>query len=97
MADLEMVGPVVGHNVEAEPVFGYRFHLAGQQVHPGRGFGLVGVVDVQVAVPDLAPSPLPNVPKSALWWQCYKTFFSSSMMLRQNRLECLSMRSFFGG
>ncbi len=27
--------------------------------------------------------------RSAIWWQCYKTFFSSLQTMRPNKLECL--------
>lgn len=63
---LKVVGPVVGDNVEAESVFRNWFHLAGQQVHSGRGLGLVRVVDVEIPVTDLTPPALPDVPQSAL-------------------------------
>ena len=42
-----MIGPVVGDDVEAEPVVGHGLHLAGEQVHLGRLLALVRVVDVK--------------------------------------------------
>ena len=63
---LKMVGPVVGHNVEAKTIFRHRLHVAGQQVDLGRELGLVSVVDVQVAIAHLAPAALPNVSQPSL-------------------------------
>ena len=61
-----MVGPVVGDDVEAEPVVGHGLHLAGEEVDLGGLFALVGVADVEEALSDLALSPLPHVPQPSL-------------------------------
>ena len=50
---LEVVGPVVGDDVEAQPVVGHGLHLAGEQVHLGGLLALVGVVDVEEALAHL--------------------------------------------
>lgn len=65
-----MVGSVVADDVEAEPVVVLRaadgLHLAGQQIDLGRRLGLVRVVDLEVALLDLALPLLPDVPQPAL-------------------------------
>ena len=63
---LEVVGPVVGDDVEAEPVVGHGLHLAGEEVDLGGLLALVGVADVEEALADLALSPLPHVPQPPL-------------------------------
>ena len=47
--------------VEAAPVLGHRFDLAGEQVDARRRLGLVAVVDRQEAVADLALALLPHL------------------------------------
>ena len=55
-----MVGPVVGHEVEALLVVTGGLHLAGEEGHGDGGFAGVAVVDVQHAVADLAHALLPH-------------------------------------
>ncbi len=38
---------------------------------------------------------LQNTWPVTIWFQSHKTFFSASLMLRKNNLECLSLASFF--
>ena len=59
---LEVVGSVVGHHVEAEPILEHRLHLTSEQVDLGGSFVLVSVTDLEEAIPDLTSSPLPDVP-----------------------------------
>ena len=63
---LEVVCPVVGDHVEAEPVLEDWLHLTGEEVDLRRRLVLVGVADLEEAVPDLAPPPLPHVPQPPL-------------------------------
>ena len=66
LANLKVVSPVVGDDVEAEPVVGHRLHLAGEEVDLGGLLALVGVVDVEESFAHLALSPLPHVPQPPL-------------------------------
>ena len=57
----EEAGLLTGDEVEAAPVLGHRFDLAGEQVDARRRLGLVAVVDRQEAVADLALALLPHL------------------------------------
>lgn len=63
---LEVVGPVVGHHVETESVLEHRLHLTSEKVDLGGRFILVSVTDLEETIPDLTPSPLPDVPEPPL-------------------------------